>query len=200
MLSIHQVYDILDEKREAERIIVKDMDTVNGFVSVPDSKWKSHPKIGDNGVPRSEWKLNEDIPKSLYVLSIVRDRRIRSLRDLRGKHVGLLENLMDKTCKAINELYGLKNNELRIFVHYPPQYYQFHVHFCCLAIDYGIYCAKAILLEDIIDNLKMDGSYYEKANIACTVFEGDKLLDEGNATNDGLNEPAHKKRKIDSSE
>ena len=164
----------MDEKREAERIIVKDMDAANGFVSVPDSKWKSHPKV--ETVPRTEWKLNEDVPTSLYVLSLVRDRSIRSLRDLRGKHVDLLENLTEKTTAAIEEVYGLEKNELRIFVHYPPQYYLFHVHFCCLSIDYGIYSAKAILLEDVVDNLKMDGQYYEKASISCTVFEGDPFL------------------------
>merc|ERR1712154_355395 len=170
---IQWVYDILEEKRESKKIIVKDTDEEIGFVTLPDSKWKSHPKADS---PKSDWKLNMSIPTSFYALSIVRDRTIKSLRDLRGKHVKLLENLLHKTTEAIKEIYGLNSNELRIFVHYPPQYYHFHIHFTCLAIDYGIHSGKAILLEDIIDNLKMDPNYYQKASISCVVFEGDQLL------------------------
>ena len=164
----------MESKRETKAVIAVDKDEEIGFVSVPDSKWKSHPKV--DTVPRSEWKLNESIPTSLYVLSLVRDKSIKSLRDLRGKHIKLLENLLDKTVEGIKETYGLEKNELRVFVHYPPQYWHFHIHFTCLAVDYGITVGKAILLEDVIDNLKMDSNYYQKANISCLVFEGDPLL------------------------
>merc|ERR1712233_101037 len=102
----------------------------------------------------------------------VRDRNIKSVRDLRGKHIELL----DKSLKGIKDIYGLNRNELRIFVHYPPQYWHFHIHFTSLSIDYGIQSGKAILLEDIIDNLHRDPDYYQNANISCVVFEGDQLL------------------------
>ena len=164
----------MDGKRETNRVLVNDKDEENGFMVVLDSKWKSHPNV--DKVPRSEWKLNESIPRSFYLLGIVRDRTIKSLRDLRGKHIKLLENMMSDTLKVAEELYGVKKNQLRIFVHYHPQYWHFHVHFTCLAIDYGIHSGKAVLLEDIIDNLKMEGNYYEKASLSCLVFEGDKLL------------------------
>ena len=163
-------------ERETKAIVAMDKDAENGFVSVPDSKWKSHPKV--DKVPRSEWKLDESVPTSLYILGLVMDKSIKSLRDLRGKHVKMLENLMEKTVEGIKETYELNKNELRVFVHYPPQYWHFHIHFTCLAIDFSIQVGKAILLEDVIDNLKMDSDYYEKANLACLVFEGDPLLKE----------------------
>ena len=164
----------MDGEREADKVIVNDKDEEYGFVVVLDSKWKSHPDV--DKVPRSEWKLHESIPKSFYLLGIVRDRSIKSLRDLRGKHIKLLENMMNETLKVTEELYGLNKNDLRVFVHYQPQYWHFHIHFTCLAIDYGIYAGKAILLEDIIDNLKIDPNYYETASLSCLVFEGDQLL------------------------
>merc|ERR1712154_227964 len=66
--DIQWVYDILDGKRETKAVVATDEDEVLGFVTVPDSKWKSHPKV--DKVPREEWKLNEQVPQSLYVLSL----------------------------------------------------------------------------------------------------------------------------------
>eukprot|EP01084_Bolivina_argentea_P184558 318313_1 len=173
--DIQWVYDILDEKREANGIIAVDYDVEYGFVSVPDSKWKSHPKV--DTISKSEWKLNESISTSLYLLCIVRNKEIKSLRDLKGKHIKLLQNLLNKTIKAIKNIYNVNKNELRIYVHYPPQYWHFHIHFTCLAVDYGINIGKSIFLEDIIQNLKMDPNYYQKTNISCLVFKGNSLAD-----------------------
>eukprot|EP01084_Bolivina_argentea_P001886 3497_1 len=92
---IQWLYDILDEKREAKGIVAKDDDPDIGWVTVPDSKWKSHPNV--EKVPKTEWKLNESIAKSFYLLALARDRSIKSLRDLTGKHIELLQNLLDKT-------------------------------------------------------------------------------------------------------
>ena len=109
------------------------------------------------------------------MLSIVRDPDIRSVRDLRGKHIELLQNLMHQTITAIRRVYGLDRDQMRIFVHYPPTYYHLHIHFTCLAISKGISLGKAIFLEDIIDNLKMDPQYYKKANMSCVVATNEKL-------------------------
>lgn len=173
--SVQWVYDILDGKREANRVITNDPDEEMGFVTNLDSKWKTHPNV--DKVPRSEWKNAESIATSFYVLSLVRDRKIRSIRDLNGSHVKLLENLLYKTTETVQELYGLKKHQLRIFVHYHPQYWHFHVHFTSMAVDFGINVGKAIMLEDIIDNLKRDGEYYKKASLSCVVLEGDRLLE-----------------------
>lgn len=165
----------MDGARETNRIIVDNTHQEHGFVVALDSKWKSHPDV--DKVPKSAWKLHHSVPTSFYVLGLVRDRTIKSLRDLRGKHIKVLENMLNKTLKVIKHLYGLDKNELRIFVHYHPQYWHFHVHFTCLAIDHGIHSGKAVLLEDIIDNLKQDPNYYEKASLSCLVYEGDPLLE-----------------------
>lgn len=48
--------------------------------------------------------------------------------------------------------YGVRADELRIFVHYQPSYYHLHVHFLHTKHDAGASMAagKAHLLDDII--------------------------------------------------
>lgn len=54
--------------------------------------------------------------------------------------------------QAIEELYGVRADQLRVFVHYQPSYYHFHVHVChvALAASAGMAVGKAHLLDDII--------------------------------------------------
>jgi len=72
------VFNILDHKSEAERIVAEDDDPEIGFVLVPDLKWDGSD------------------PKSLYLLALARPHGIKSLRDLTDKHLPLLENILKK--------------------------------------------------------------------------------------------------------
>ena len=61
--------------------------------------------------------------------------------------------------------YGIKPDQLRVFLHYQPSYYHFHLHIVNVqhpGLGDGIAIGKAILLDDVIDNLKLDGQYYTK--------------------------------------
>ena len=59
---------------------------------------------------------------SLYLVSIVQDRTIRSMRDLRKCHIGLLKDIRREAARIVSEKWGLKNGSLRIYVHYQPSY------------------------------------------------------------------------------
>lgn len=72
------MHNILDGTREADRVIYNDPDPLLGFVLLPDLKWDST-------------DLN-----SLYLVAIVRQKGIASLRDLSGKHLPLLKNILQK--------------------------------------------------------------------------------------------------------
>jgi m7GpppX diphosphatase len=49
------------------------------------------------------------------------------------------------------EKYGIAEDKLRIFVHYQPTYYHFHVHFVHTSyMGGGTACGQAILLDDVI--------------------------------------------------
>jgi m7GpppX diphosphatase len=65
---------------------------------------------------------------SLYLVSIVKDRTIRSMRDLRKCHLGLLKDIRREAALIVYEKWGLGYGSLRIYVHYQPSY-------CKLGID-----------------------------------------------------------------
>lgn len=73
------VYNILEHKAETERIIFEDDDPKIGFILAPDLKWDGK------------------ILEVLYLLAIVHQRDIKSLRDLTAKHLPLLTNIRDKS-------------------------------------------------------------------------------------------------------
>ena len=63
---------------------------------------------------------------------------------------------MTLTClsrQVIEQRYGVPPSQLRIYVHYQPSYYHFHVHFCHTGLNAngpGAAVGKAHLLDDII--------------------------------------------------
>lgn len=59
---------------------------------------------------------------SLYLVSIVQDRTIRSMRDLRKSHIALLKEIRREAARIVSEKWGLGNGSLRIYVHYQPSY------------------------------------------------------------------------------
>ncbi|GMT10794.1 hypothetical protein PFISCL1PPCAC_2091, partial [Pristionchus fissidentatus] len=159
-LELDWVYNFIDGRSEAERVIFKDTDARNGFVLAPDLKW--------NG---------EDV-ENLYLLAVVNRRGIKSVRDLTANDLPLLENVRDKGLSAIREKYNVRPDQIRIYFHYQPSFYHLHMHFVILSYDApatGIY--QAIPLEDVIDHLKMDSLFYKKATLSFLRKKNDRLLE-----------------------
>ena len=78
MFIFQWVYNILEKQSEVERIIFEDPDMETGFILVPDMKW--------------DGKQLED----LYVVALVQDRSLHSIRCLTAEHIPLLENVQQK--------------------------------------------------------------------------------------------------------
>jgi len=72
------VYNILEHKKEAERIVFEDSDPQTGFILLPDLKWDG------------------ETLENLYLVAIVFQRDIKSIRDLTQHHLPLLENIWVK--------------------------------------------------------------------------------------------------------
>lgn len=72
------VYNILEHKSEADRIVFEDTDPELGFTLIPDLKW--------DGITLD----------TLYLLAIVQVHGLKSLRDLTEKHLPLLKNIKEK--------------------------------------------------------------------------------------------------------
>ena len=70
------MYNILDKKAEADRIVFENPDPSDGFVLIPDLKW------------------NQKQLDDLYLIAICHRRGIKSLRDLTPEHLPLLRNIL----------------------------------------------------------------------------------------------------------
>lgn len=155
--TLDWVYNILEHKQEADKIIYEDLDPTNGFILLPDYKWNGQ-------------------VESLYVLSIVMHRDIKSLRDLNSSHLPMLENMKLKCLESIKTKYGLDPSQVRAFFHYQPSFYHLHAHFTALKYDApGLFCEKSHLLNTVIDNIRLIPDYYQKATLTFAVREKDKL-------------------------
>lgn len=141
------VYNILYNGAEAGRIVYKDFmehKSRDGMVILPDMKWDG---------------VNLD---SLYLVAIVFRDDIRSIRDLKPEHQPWLDSINNKIKGVVPSCfnYSIRSNQLRIFVHYHPSYYHFHVHIVNVkhpGIGDGIAAGKAILLDEVIENLNYLG-------------------------------------------
>ncbi|XP_062304127.1 m7GpppX diphosphatase [Osmerus eperlanus] len=159
--GIQWVYNILEKKAEANRIVYEDPDQDVGFVLLPDLKWDQ--KQLDN----------------LYLIAIVHRRDIKSLRDLTAQHLPLLRNIRQKGEKSILERYGVPASKMRVYLHYQPSYYHLHVHFTALGYDApGTGVERAHLLSDVIQNLLADPEYYHSRSLSFPLRADDSLLRE----------------------
>eukprot|EP00607_Mallomonas_marina_P009521 CAMPEP_0182417908 /NCGR_PEP_ID=MMETSP1167-20130531/2358_1 /TAXON_ID=2988 /ORGANISM="Mallomonas Sp, Strain CCMP3275" /LENGTH=352 /DNA_ID=CAMNT_0024591767 /DNA_START=20 /DNA_END=1078 /DNA_ORIENTATION=+ len=170
--NIEWVYNILDGKKETDRVLYADKDAESGFMLIIDTKWRDHP---DTSTSKEEWKTHPSV-KNLYCQALVNNRELRSIRDLRGHHADMLENLLKKSLETIEEVYGIRRTEIRVFIHYPPQFYHMHVHFTRVGNEFGCPVEKAHMLKDVIDLLRIDGDIFTKRTLACRVAENDKLF------------------------
>ena len=109
---------------------------------------------------------------SLYLVALVQDRSIRSLRDLNRNHLGLLNGIRREASRIVKERWELGIGSLRMYVHYQPSYCMssslpiliqinpqtkfldhFHVHIVNVNYEGGLLgmtVGRAHLLDDII--------------------------------------------------
>lgn len=159
---IQWVYNILFHGKEAESILFHDKDPEDGFVLLPDMKWDGK------------------LMASLYLVAIVNRKDIGSVRDLNGSHIEFLKRLRSTVKQVTSEKYGIAQDELRVFIHYQPSYYHFHVHVVNIlhgGLGQGINVGKAIFLDDVIENLCWAPDYYQKRTLHYVLGENHALWD-----------------------
>ncbi|EGN92531.1 hypothetical protein SERLA73DRAFT_79467 [Serpula lacrymans var. lacrymans S7.3] len=134
------VDDLLSGKSEADRILYKDEASDYGYIILPDMKW------------------DMTTVSALYLVAIAQSRAIRSLRDLRKHHLGMLKSIRRESLKIVREKWDLLEGGIRLFVHYQPSYYHFHVHIVNANQSgyLGSTVGQAHLLDDIISMLEID--------------------------------------------
>ena len=113
--SISWIKNLIEVKKEKERIIVNDSD----FIINIDTKWRSHPP--PLITPREEW-MNHPSTIDLYCLGICKQSNITCLRDLTSEHIPLLKEMKREGLAAIKKVYGVDQDQIRVFIHYQPQF------------------------------------------------------------------------------
>ena len=166
--SLSWITNVVQVKKEKERLLVNHDD----FIINIDTKWRSHPD--PLTTPRDEWR-DHPSTSDLYCLGIAKMSDIASLRDLRGEHRRLLEDMTSEGLAAIESVYGVARDQVRVFVHYQPQFYHFHVHFTRLENETGCAVERGHLVSDILQNLEGDGDYYAKRTITYKLKKGSAL-------------------------
>ncbi|KAK6332325.1 hypothetical protein TWF696_003043 [Orbilia brochopaga] len=136
---LNWVYNILEHREESEKIVFEDGDKLMGFILLPDLKWDLVTLT------------------ALYLSAIVHRTDIRSIRDLTPDHIPFLRSIRSKILTAASERYSLAADQLKIYVHYQPSYYHFHLHVVHVSHDMGASATvgKAILLDEIIQTLEV---------------------------------------------
>ncbi|KAJ7224329.1 scavenger mRNA decapping enzyme, partial [Mycena pura] len=127
---------ILDGHKEQAKTLFTSPD----FILLPDMKWDLH------------------TVSSLYLIAIVRDHEIRSLRDLRTRHIPLLKSIRREAFTIVRDKWDIEAGGLRMYIHYQPSYYHFHVHIVNANYEAGLgmRVGQAHLLDDIISLLELD--------------------------------------------
>ncbi len=157
--SLNWIYNIIEGKKEQERLLVN----TDTFIVNIDTKWRSHPDAF--ATPREEWYQHKSV-EDLYCLGIFKQRDVATMRDLTVEHVPILKSMKTAGLEMIEKLYGVSQDQIRVFVHYQPQFFHFHVHFTRLQNEIGAVVERGHLVSDIIQNLEMDGNYYRKRTIS----------------------------------
>ncbi|KAK9237572.1 HIT-like domain-containing protein [Lipomyces kononenkoae] len=156
---IQWVYNILSHKSEADRIVYENPDPREGFILLPDLKW------------------DRTTMDSIYLVAIVHRRDIASIRDLNKSQIPWLKSIYSELIQATTQAYpAISATQLRIYVHYLPSYYHFHVHVTNVEHDAGEGAAvgKAIMLSDLIARLEeMSDQFYGFANSTFTFLLGE---------------------------
>ncbi|KAK0406156.1 hypothetical protein QR680_018399 [Steinernema hermaphroditum] len=146
-LSVQWVYNCLDHKSEQDRLIFEDPDEHSGFQLYPDLKW------------------NGETMENLYCQALVRRRGIKSVRDLTADDIPLLENVLEKSKKAIRERYGVNPAQIKAYFHYQPSFYHLHMHLVKVNYDAPGGSMYAIPVEVALGNLRIASDYYKRATL-----------------------------------
>ncbi|PNP45717.1 hypothetical protein TGAMA5MH_02942 [Trichoderma gamsii] len=142
---LNWVFNIIEGRTEVEDVIYRTKlgeAGDEGFLLIPDLNWDRKTLEG------------------LHLLALVERRDIWSLRDLQKKHIPWLQHMKSKVIDATTKTYpSIEENQLKLYVHYQPTYYHFHIHIVHVALEAGATQAtgKAVGLDSIIETLKIMG-------------------------------------------
>ena len=145
------IKNIINGTHEQDRTLLKS----DEFILQADSKWTSFPSA-ENG--------------SVYMQAIALADDLHSIRDLNSKHIPMLKEMKRAGLEVLNTKYNVDPETVRVFFHYPPQFYRLHAHFCLLSnpiADAGV--ERAHLIDDVIYLLNKDSDHFKNATLSIVL-------------------------------
>ncbi len=133
------IYNILDGIAEQDKILYED----ERFILLP------------------TFTFDGKSVDKMHLLALPRNKSLRSIRDLREEHCELLRHIKDMSLVAIRNIYGLQEENLKIFLHYEPSTYHLHIHFVNLEHMFGSSVEYSHDLDLAIYNLELSSEYYK---------------------------------------
>ena len=159
---LNWVFNIIEGRTEQEDVMLRDHGEGDrdGFLLLPDLNW------------------DRKTITSLHLLGLVERRDIWSLRDLKKGNVGWLKHMREKILDATVHLYpAVEKDMLKLYIHYQPTYYHFHIHVVHVMLEAGATQAtgKAFGLENIISQLETlsGGPEAGMADVSLTYYVGE---------------------------
>ncbi|POS86578.1 hypothetical protein EPUL_002244 [Erysiphe pulchra] len=117
------IWNIIEGKTEVKDVIYRTpirQEADEGFILLPDLNWDRSTK------------------ENLHLLALPERRDIWSIRDLKKKHVSWLRIMRQKLLEATVGTYSwLEADQVKMYVHYQPTYYHFHIHIVHVAMEVG---------------------------------------------------------------
>ena len=181
------VHDVVLRGKEAAFELVRTAD----FVLLPDhgntapldrsSKAVVEGAVARKGVGRGGFRTGDPRPPRVcdpvvHLLCIVTAPSLRCLRDLRSEHVALLEGLQASCLETMRTMWGMRDEDVLIYVNYPPSVYQLHFHVCAPFQSAAAYDAFRVHpLATILGNLRLGVDYYERIPLRVPVLVGSDL-------------------------
>lgn len=163
---------IIEGSQEKDEVVLRTDD----FVLLPDTErvnryWRSQQPKPVQALMQLSKRQPAHARRMLNWLSIVHDRSLRTMRDLRGAHVPMLRLMLKSCMQTIESTTGIPADQVMAYVHYPPSVYQLHVHF---SFPYGQHCHRDAYrvhsLHSIINNLEIDPEYYARATLTLALY------------------------------
>jgi len=150
------VVNIIEGKKEQEHV-VQELCCEQVLV-VKDYKWQDESNVNN-----------------LYYLALFKDTTVRSLRDLRGKHLAALQRIRDEVLPGLANKFSVPAEQLLSYVHYHPTFWYFHVHIvnCKHDMYTGEGSSNQLLtamdrfhkLDTLISLLEANGDFYKTATL-----------------------------------
>ena len=142
--NIKWIYDILHHNSEKNRIVYQD----DIFILMKDILWSNNKK------------------DEIYLLALPRNETLKTIRDLNGKNLPLLQHMKKIIINLLQKKYKIKEEQVYMFFHYLPSFFHLHLHVCGLRnINMQKKFGRHHLLDNVIQNITFKNDYYQKCTL-----------------------------------